>query len=115
MIGNRSRSDSGFAGLHGGRDNVSAQFLATIFWATALLVCPDGPLRGQRPTADAFSLFEKPTRVVAAASRAKLAMYCAGKGQPTVLLESGVGGNSAESWYRVLPLIARQTRVCAYD
>jgi len=89
--------------------------LAAVFCATVLLLSPNVPIAGQRPAADAFSLFEKPTRVASAASGAKLALYCAGQGHPTVVLESGAGGNSAESWYRIIPLIDRRTRVCAYD
>jgi pimeloyl-ACP methyl ester carboxylesterase len=60
-------------------------------------------------------LFEKPTRVVPTAYGSRLAVYCAGSGQRTVVLESGVGGGSAESWSSVLPLVARRARVCAYD
>jgi pimeloyl-ACP methyl ester carboxylesterase len=37
-----------------------------------------------------------------------------GRGAPTVLLESGIGG-SAYDWWAVQPAVARTTRVCAYD
>ena len=43
-----------------------------------------------------------------------LAFRCTGQGSPTVLLEAGWAGDS-RSWGRVAPLIARSTRVCAYD
>jgi pimeloyl-ACP methyl ester carboxylesterase len=39
---------------------------------------------------------------------------CSGRGAPTVLLESGFGAG-AGAWVKVQPLIARTTRVCAYD
>ncbi|MBS0331789.1 MAG: alpha/beta hydrolase, partial [Proteobacteria bacterium] len=44
----------------------------------------------------------------------KLNFRCEGKGSPTVLLESGFGAN-ANAWYKVMPLVAPVTRVCAYD
>jgi pimeloyl-ACP methyl ester carboxylesterase len=43
-----------------------------------------------------------------------LHLYCLGSGEPTVLLESGLGGNYLD-WTAAQPLIARQHRVCAYD
>ena len=44
----------------------------------------------------------------------RLAVYCRGKGSPTVVLESGAGWNSG-TWLGVEPTIARTTRVCSYD
>lgn len=38
----------------------------------------------------------------------------AGPGGPTVILENGLGEMSA-SWARIIPAVARTTRVCAYD
>jgi len=37
-----------------------------------------------------------------------------GPGAPTVVLENGLGEMSA-SWARIIPAVARATRVCAYD
>jgi pimeloyl-ACP methyl ester carboxylesterase len=44
----------------------------------------------------------------------KLHFACAGRGAPTVILESGWGA-TAEAWFKVQPELARQTRVCSYD
>ena len=43
-----------------------------------------------------------------------LHLNCQGSGSPTVILESGLGGNSLD-WARVLPGVSKFTRVCAYD
>lgn len=43
-----------------------------------------------------------------------LHIYCEGEGSPTIILEGGAGV-AALSWYLTQPLIAEQTRVCAYD
>lgn len=44
----------------------------------------------------------------------KLNLRCSGRGNPTVLLESGFGAD-AGAWYGVQPELSRTTRVCAYD
>ncbi len=44
----------------------------------------------------------------------RLHLNCWGYGQPTVVLEAGLGGNSLD-WARVQPGVARLTRTCAYD
>lgn len=44
----------------------------------------------------------------------KLYIECYGEGSPTVVLEHGLG-TSANTWYRIIPHIAAETRVCAYD
>ena len=44
----------------------------------------------------------------------RLAIYCRGKGSPTVVLESAAGWNSG-SWLGTEPAIAKTTRVCSYD
>lgn len=41
-------------------------------------------------------------------------LYCIGEGSPTVILESGVGGNSL-LWAYIQPAIAEVTQVCTYD
>ncbi|WP_296598964.1 alpha/beta hydrolase [Phenylobacterium sp.] len=43
-----------------------------------------------------------------------LFLRCAGRGSPTVLLESGYGATS-QAWFAVQPALSRTTRVCAYD
>ena len=44
----------------------------------------------------------------------RLHLLCMGEGEPTVVLESGLGGNSLD-WVRVQPIIAEHNRVCTYD
>lgn len=44
----------------------------------------------------------------------RLHAACAGTGRPAVVLESGIAASSL-SWAKVLPAIARFTRVCTYD
>ncbi len=41
-------------------------------------------------------------------------MDCEGEGSPTVILESGLGGDH-RTWERVMPALAAATRVCTYD
>ncbi len=44
----------------------------------------------------------------------RLYRHCAGAGQPTVVLDSGMS-STTDSWTEVQPDVARFTRVCAYD
>ena len=44
----------------------------------------------------------------------RINLRCSGAGSPTVLLESGYEGTSL-AWYKVQPIVAKITRVCAYD
>ena len=44
----------------------------------------------------------------------RLHLTCTGTGGPTVVLEAG-GGETAASFDRIAPAVARTTRVCAYD
>ncbi len=41
-------------------------------------------------------------------------LLCRGQGQPSVVLDAGLGGTSLD-WSRVHPPVARFTRVCSYD
>jgi len=84
-----------------------------IFGVLAYAVLPFG--NSQAATADPYYQFEQPTQIVSLENGAQLALYCSGRGSPTVILESGAGGRTYESWYRLQPLVAEQTRVCSYD
>ncbi|HLZ14356.1 MAG TPA: alpha/beta hydrolase [Candidatus Acidoferrum sp.] len=55
----------------------------------------------------------EPGHLVNAGGR-QFQMNCAGKGSPTVILESGLGDTLAE-WQPTLEQIAKFTRVCSYD
>ena len=69
---------------------------------------------GQAPAPLPASLYESPGRLVTLPDRRRLNIRCFGQGSPTVLLESGFGAGSF-AWGRVQPIVARATRVCAYD
>ncbi|HWI65797.1 MAG TPA: alpha/beta hydrolase [Symbiobacteriaceae bacterium] len=57
--------------------------------------------------------YPPPGRMVAVNGH-RLHIRCEGSGQPTVVLEAGLGGSSLD-WSLVVPGIARQSRVCVYD
>src|SRR5215204_5866600 len=44
----------------------------------------------------------------------RLHLWCTGNGVPAVVLDTGLGGSSAD-WGFVQPEVARFTRVCSYD
>lgn len=44
----------------------------------------------------------------------RLHLWCSGDGAPAVILDTGLGGSSAD-WGFVQPDVARFTRVCSYD
>jgi len=44
----------------------------------------------------------------------RLHVWCTGDGAPAVILDTGLGGSSAD-WGYVQPAVARFTRVCSYD
>ena len=44
----------------------------------------------------------------------KLHLYCVGSGQPTVLLEAGLGGFSLE-WVTIQQMLGNEFRACSYD
>ena len=44
----------------------------------------------------------------------RLHLWCTGDGAPAVILDTGLGGSSAD-WGFVQPAVARFTRVCSYD
>jgi pimeloyl-ACP methyl ester carboxylesterase len=63
--------------------------------------------------AAACTLAQEPSLVRLPDGR-RINLECAGRGAPTVLLESGFGA-TAGAWSKVQPVLARKTRVCAYD
>lgn len=58
--------------------------------------------------------YARPATRVAIAPGRRLDLRCQGKGAPTVVLEAGAHADSS-TWFRVQPLLATFTRVCAYD
>ena len=56
----------------------------------------------------------RPQSLVTIASGRRLNLVCLGDGSPTVVLDAGFGNDSLV-WRKVQPLLARHTRVCAFD
>jgi pimeloyl-ACP methyl ester carboxylesterase len=54
------------------------------------------------------------SRAVQLADGRKINLYCEGSGQPTVVMEAGLGAG-ASSWHTVQDEIAKTSRVCVYD
>ncbi len=53
--------------------------------------------------------------MVPASKGSRLSLYCSGTGSPTVVLETGFGGGTAATWYKLQPLLSELTRTCSYD
>jgi pimeloyl-ACP methyl ester carboxylesterase len=68
--------------------------------------------RNTQVIADAVYL--KPQRLVTIENRRRLNIYCTGRGSPTVIFDSGLGGDMMD-WALVQPLVAAETRACSYD
>jgi pimeloyl-ACP methyl ester carboxylesterase len=64
-------------------------------------------------TADAWRRFPPQGKMVDVGGH-RLHAVCTGRGTPTVVLEAGLWGSSAD-WSLVQPEVARLTRVCSYD
>ena len=58
--------------------------------------------------------FVSPAELVDIGDGRYLNMLCEGSGTPTVIFEAGLGDPMA-TWRMVMPAVAAQTRVCAYD
>jgi pimeloyl-ACP methyl ester carboxylesterase len=86
--------------------------LAAVLAGMPALAAPaQGPLG---PHAQWYSEYLSHSRLVPIPGGRALNLYCVGSGSPTVLLESGLS-ESADTWWRIQPSLAKLTRVCAYD
>lgn len=73
------------------------------------------PARAQAAaSADELLAYARPQSLVPLSDGRRLNLYCLGKGKPTVILDGGLG-ESTLTWAKVQPVLARSTRVCAYD
>ncbi len=90
------------------RPRVLAAAVSLLFAAGAVAAEP------LSPQASWYAAYQRDSRLVALPDGRKLNLYCIGTGSPTVMLESGIGGD-AYDWRSVQDDIAKQTRVCAYD
>jgi len=61
-----------------------------------------------------FAAYQRDSRLVQIARERSLNVYCLGSGSPTVILESGIGGD-AYDWRAVQGKLAKLTQTCAYD
>ena len=106
--------------MHGAR-NLAARMSAALLLAVA--GCGTGPATGgPAPAAAVAGDFRGPVDI---GNGRHLYLECRGKGGPTIILESGYH-NSSDPWSQsdavapsvgpaVLPALAREHRVCAYD
>lgn len=69
---------------------------------------------GHAAIVPAYEVYAAPGQLVTIAPGRQLNLRCTGAGQPTIILESGLGFPSY-SWRKVQPLLARTHRVCSYD
>ncbi len=58
--------------------------------------------------------YTRAQRLVAVDGKRRLNLYRIGEGSPTVLFDSGLGGNTIQ-WGLVQPLVGAQTKACSYD
>ena len=57
---------------------------------------------------------ESPPGMLVGVGLHRLHIHCTGRGSPSVVFESGLGGTSLD-WVRVQPEVSRFTRACSYD
>lgn len=58
--------------------------------------------------------YTRPARLLDIGHGQRLNLYCTGKGQPTVVMDAGLG-DSTISWALVQPELSKTTRVCSFD
>lgn len=88
---------------------VNKNFAAVRNVLSGMLLCAGiSPVLAETPY-----IVPAPGKMVAVGDH-RMHLNCRGSGSPTVILESGLGGNSLD-WSRVLPGVAEFVRVCAYD
>ena len=83
------------------------------FLALLALAASGGALWQAAREADDLARFPPPGELFEVDGLA-LHLDCRGEGDPTVVLEAGLGSGS-DSWFRVHAAMAEQTRVCAWD
>lgn len=62
----------------------------------------------------AVAAYLSPQNEVDVGEGRKVNVICTGHGSPTVLLNAGLG-DSASTWWRIQPEVAKLTRVCSFD
>jgi pimeloyl-ACP methyl ester carboxylesterase len=84
--------------------------LCTGLFGPAANARADDPVRPN----SALDVYARPGVLVDIGAGRRLNLRCTGKGEPTVIFESGAISDSM-AWSKVQPLVARFTRACAYD
>jgi len=80
---------------------------------TVAIVCYSIPVTSALGAGIVEQSLLTPGRLVDIGSH-RLHIFCLGTGAPTVVIDSGLGGNSLE-WIKVQRMLAPQVRVCSYD
>ncbi|RUL65855.1 alpha/beta hydrolase [Dyella dinghuensis] len=87
----------------------------SVFKAVLILCSAISPIAGAAAAESLpVSAYLHPQELVLVARERHLNLYCVGKGQPTVLFDSGLGDGTL-SWRTVQGEIAKTTRACSYD
>ena len=81
--------------------------------AVTALAAVGGGLHTVTQTIDQASAQSLPGQLIDVGDH-RLYLSCTGSGEPTVILEPGLGGTSA-AWGWIAPTVAAHTRVCVYD
>lgn len=81
-----------------------ARWFATLMGTLVMLLAP---------AAGAHPLGEAPGRLVDIGGR-RLHLYCLGRGEPTVIIDTGLGATALE-WEGVMRRVGGPARICAYD
>jgi pimeloyl-ACP methyl ester carboxylesterase len=107
--------------MHMHRDGRSRRRASLAALAAAVPFCIDGVALAQPtptpPPAPAeytrILPYAKPDQLIDVGGR-RINMHCSGTGTPTVVLMAGILSWSVV-WYKTQPMMAQQTRVCAFD
>ena len=81
--------------------------------AVTALAAVGGGIHTVTQTIDQASAQSLPGQLIEVGGH-RLYLSCTGSGEPTVILEPGLGGTSA-AWGWIAPTVAAHTRVCVYD
>ncbi len=65
------------------------------------VILSSGSANQSRSPSDPYLPFERPGKMVRVRAGNRLSMYCVGTGAPTVVFETGFGGNAYYSWYKI--------------
>lgn len=80
----------------------------------ALLIATSGHASERSTATIDDPTYTRAQRLVEVDGKRRLNLYCVGEGTPTVLFDSGLGGNTIQ-WGLVQPLIGAHTKACSYD